>query len=272
MTGRLLPLGADESWTGGQVSEWSTCVLAPNPSAWTLEGTNTWLIAAPDSSSFVVIDPGPDDRDHLERIVTTVRERGSIAQILLTHGHADHSAGAVSLAEMAGAPVRALDPEHVHGGEGLHAGEVIALSDLEIDIIASPGHSSDCLSFRVNGDSSILTGDTVLGRGTTVIAWPEGRLGDYLTTLDVLAELVSAHDVARILPGHGPVVADPAARIDAYLQHRAQRLDEVRAALDSGARTADEVVGIVYATTPQELLGAATLSVRAQLDYLNPSR
>lgn len=268
MTGRLLPLGDSERWLGGQVSEWSTCLLAPNPSAWTLEGTNTWLLAAPGSTDVVVVDPGPDTPQHLERIARTVSERGSIAQILLTHGHADHSAGAVSLVEMTGAPVRALDPEHVHGGEGLQVGEVIARGDLEIEIIASPGHSADSLSFRVNGDSSILTGDTVLGRGTTVIAWPEGRLGDYLTTLDVLAESVNAHGVARILPGHGPVVADPATRIDAYLQHRAQRLDEVRAALDSGARTAEEVVEIVYATTPPELLGAATLSVRAQLDYL----
>lgn len=268
MSGRVLTLGDDAAWTGGTVSDWSTCLLAPNPSAWTLEGTNTWLIAAPGSSDVVVVDPGPGDVEHLERIHATVSERGAIAQILLTHGHADHSAGAVSLARMVGAPVRALDPEHVHGGEGLQAGEVIEFGDLAIDVMSTPGHSADCLSFRVNGDSSILTGDTVLGRGTTVIAWPEGRLGDYLETLDVLAEAVSAYDVTRILPGHGPVVSDPGERIDAYLRHRAQRLDEVRAAMDSGARTPDEVVAIVYAQTPESLLGAARLSVQAQMDYL----
>ena len=269
MIGRQLPLGGDGAWTGGVVSEWSTCLLAPNPSAWTLEGTNTWLIADPGSTEVVVVDPGPDTAEHLERIIATVGERGAIAQILLTHGHADHSAGALSLARVCGAPVRALDPDHVHGGEGLHAGEVITLGDLVVDVISTPGHSADSLSFRVNGDSSILTGDTVLGRGTTVIAWPEGKLGEYLATLDALAETINSHDIANIYPGHGPVVADPAERIQWYMQHRAERLTSVRAALEAGARTADEVVTIVYAQTPPDLLGAAKLSVQAQMDYLN---
>lgn len=270
MSGGLLPLGSGDAWTGGVVSEWSTCLLAPNPSAWTLEGTNTWLIAAPGSSDVVVVDPGPETAEHLERIRSTVDERGSIAQILLTHGHADHSAGALALSRRTGAPVRALDPGHVYGGEGLGAGEVIELRDLVIDVISTPGHSADSLSFRVNGDSSILTGDTVLGRGTTVIAWPEGKLGEYLHSLTTLAETISTHDIASIYPGHGPLVTDPAARIEQYVQHRTARLDEVRAALDSGARTVDEVLAIVYATTPENLLGAARLSVRAQMDYLKP--
>lgn len=268
MSGRLLPLGDDAPWTGGAVSDWSTCLLAPNPSAWTLEGTNTWLIAEPGASKVVVIDPGPDTPEHLESIAATVRERGEIARILLTHGHADHSAGALALAQMTGAPVQALDPEFTYGAEGLHAGETIVIGGLEIEVIPSPGHSADSLSFRVVADSSVLTGDTVLGRGTTVIAWPEGRLGEYLVTLDALAESIDAHGVVRILPGHGPVVDDPAARIAQYISHRAERLDEVRAALASGARTAEEVVAIVYADTPAELLGAATLSVRAQVEFI----
>jgi len=268
MTGRLLPLGHDEAWTGGVISDWSTCLLAPNPSAWTLEGTNTWLLAAPGSSYVVVVDPGPDMPEHLARITNAVDERGAIAQILLTHGHADHSAGALSLSRMTGAPVRALDPDFVFGGEGLRAGEVIAFDDLVIDVIATPGHSSDSLSFRVNGDSAILTGDTVLGRGTTVIDWPDGRLSEYLDTLDTLAEMINEHDVCGIYPGHGPIVTDPADRIQQYTRHRAERLNEVRAALESGARTADEVVAIVYAQTPQDLLGAAKLSVQAQMDFL----
>jgi glyoxylase-like metal-dependent hydrolase (beta-lactamase superfamily II) len=269
MSGRLLPLGGDDAWTGGAVSEWSTCLLAPNPSPWTLEGTNTWLIAAPGSPDVVVVDPGPSSPDHLEGIASAVRQRGAVAQILLTHGHADHSAGALALSNMTGAPVRALDPEHVHGGEGLRGGETISFGDLEIHVIATPGHSADSLSFRVNGDGAILSGDTVLGRGTTVIAWPEGRLGEYLTTLDVLAESIHAHGIASIYPGHGPLVTDPAQRIAEYALHRAARLDEVREAMAAGARTADEVVAIVYAQTPQGLLDAARLSVLAQMEYLS---
>ncbi len=269
MSGRLLPLGSEAAWTGGVVSDWSTCLLAPNPSAWTLEGTNTWLVAAPGSTDVVVVDPGPDSAAHLERVVSTVGERGAIAQILLTHGHADHSAGALALSRMTGAPVRALDPEHVHGGEGLQSGEVIEFGDLVIDVISTPGHSADSLSFRVNGDAAILTGDTVLGRGTTVIAWPEGKLGEYLATLETLAETISAHAIVHIYPGHGPLVMDPSTRIEKYIAHRAERLDEVRAALHAGAVTADEVVAIVYAQTPESLLGAARLSVQAQMDYLS---
>lgn len=268
MSGRLLPLAGDDPWTGGVVSEWSTCLLAPNPSPWTLEGTNTWLIAAPDSSEVVVVDPGPNSPDHLERIAETVSQRGLVAQILLTHGHADHSAGALALSSMTGAPVRALDPEHVHGGEGLRASDVLSFGELEIDVISSPGHSADSLSFRVNGDAAILTGDTVLGRGTTVIAWPDGRLGDYLTTLDLLALSIHDHEIASIYPGHGPLVTDPAQRIAEYARHRAARLDEVREAMAAGARTADEIVAIVYSQTPQGLLGAARLSVLAQMEYL----
>ncbi|MGI9136962.1 MAG: MBL fold metallo-hydrolase, partial [Candidatus Nanopelagicales bacterium] len=247
MSGRMLPLGSDDAWTGGVVSDWSTCLLAPNPSPWTLEGTNTWLIAAPGSSDVIVVDPGPDSREHRQHIVSAVRERGAIAQILLTHGHADHSAGALALSSMTGAPVRALDPEHVHGGEGLRGGEVISFGELAIEVISTPGHSADSLSFRVNGDAAILSGDTVLGRGTTVIAWPEGRLGDYLATLDALAEEIHNHDVACIYPVHGPLVTDPAQRITQYMNHRAARLDEVRHALTTGAHTADDVVAIVYA-------------------------
>ena len=112
MTGRLLPLGDEAPWTGGAVSDWVTCLLAPNPSAWTLEGTNTWLIAAPGASDVIVIDPGPDEIEHLERIATAAAERGRVAQILLTHGHADHSEGARTLAESLGIGVRALDPAH----------------------------------------------------------------------------------------------------------------------------------------------------------------
>lgn len=268
MSGRLLPLGSDDLWTGGIVTDWSTCLLAPNPSAWTLEGTNTWLIAAPGATDVVVVDPGPDTVEHLERIAVTVSTRGTVAQILLTHGHADHSAGALALSRMTGAPVRALDPEYAHGAEGLHAGEVIEFGDLAIDVISTPGHSADSLSFRVNGDSSILTGDTVLGRGTTVIAWPEGKLGDYLATLNTLADTIDNHDIARIYPGHGPLVIDPRTRIQQYMTHRAERLSDVREALNAGARTADEVVAIVYAQTPENLLGAAKLSVQAQMDYL----
>lgn len=258
-------IGSDGPWSSGPYSATVTCVLAPNPSPMTLDGTNTWLVGAR-GGPIVVIDPGPDDPSHLQAIVDAAD--GRVAAILLTHGHPDHAEGARRLHEMTGAAVRALDPGHVFGGEGLDAGHVIAVGDDEIHVIATPGHTSDCLSFHLSRDGVLLTGDTVLGRGTTVVAWPDGDLGDYLASLEALRALAEDTAAAAILPGHGPVLADPVAVLDAYLDHRRARLDQVRTALAQGARTPDEVVDAVYDDIPETVRWAALLSTRAQLAYL----
>jgi glyoxylase-like metal-dependent hydrolase (beta-lactamase superfamily II) len=259
-------IGSDAPWPGGPFSATVTCVLAPNPSPMTLDGTNTWLIGQP-GGAIVVIDPGPDDDAHLQAIVDAAQ--GRVVQILLTHGHPDHAEGARHLHEMTGAPVRALDPTHVLGAEGLGAGDVVVASSDEIHVIATPGHTSDCLSFHLPRDSALLTGDTVLGRGTTVVAWPDGHLGDYLASLAALRSRAEASEARAILPGHGPVLADPIAVLDAYLDHRRARLEQVRAAVAAGARTPDEVVDAVYDHIPESVRWAALLSTRAQLAYLD---
>ena len=261
-----LPLiGSDAPWSGGAFSATVTCVLAPNPSPMTLDGTNTWLVGAP-GGAIVVVDPGPDDDAHLRSIIDAAQ--GRVAQILLTHGHPDHAEGARRLHEMTGAAVRALDPDHVFGGEGVDAGDVIAAGDDEIHVIATPGHTSDCLSFHLPRDGALLTGDTVLGRGTTVVAWPDGHLGDYLDSLAALRARAEVSQARAILPGHGPVLADPVGVLDAYLEHRRARLDQVRAAVAAGARTPEDVVDAVYDDIPDAIRWAALLSTRAQLAYL----
>ncbi len=267
MTGRAVPLGDTAPWFGGQVTVHATCVLARNPSPMTLDGTNTWVVRSDDE--VVVIDPGPDAPSHLAAIERQVA--GSlVTRILLTHGHPDHAEGAVALAHRVGAPVLALDPAHRLGDEGLADGDVVEVGDLTVRIVATPGHTDDSLSFHLEADRALITGDTVLGRGSTVIAHPEGRLADYLSSLHRLRDLAESSDAAVVLPGHGPALLDPAGAVSAYLAHREQRLDQVRAALDSGARTADDVVEVVYADVPRELWPAARLSVLAQLDYLQP--
>lgn len=249
------------------VTPTASVLLARNPSSMTLEGTNTWLLRAPGSESILVIDPGPADEDHLKLIA----EHGPVARILLTHRHADHSEGAPRLAELTGATVRALDPTLVLGDEGLAEGDVVADAGLELRVLATPGHTSDSLCFVLDGsDRAVLTGDTVLGRGTTVIAHPDGRLADYLASLRRLIELPEG---LAVLPGHGPELPDAAATAKQYLQHREQRLDQVRGALeqlgpDASAR---QVVELVYADVDQQLWPAAEWSVRAQLDYLQDS-
>jgi glyoxylase-like metal-dependent hydrolase (beta-lactamase superfamily II) len=114
----------------------------------------------------------------------------------------------------------------------------------------------------------LLTGDTVLGRGTTVVAHPDGRLADYLDSLRRLEELIGVRGLTDLLPGHGPAQADPLSVVRGYLRHRAERLEQVRTAVAAGARTAREVVEVVYADVPREVWPAAELSVRAQLEHL----
>jgi glyoxylase-like metal-dependent hydrolase (beta-lactamase superfamily II) len=249
----------------------ATCLLAPNPSPMTLEGTNTWVIAEPGSAAVVVVDPGPADEGHLRRVLdaATAQDR-RVASILLTHGHLDHSAGAARFAELSGAPVQAADPAHRLGTEGFADGDVITTAGCELRVVATPGHSSDSVSLVLPADGALLTGDTVLGRGTTVIA-RDGNLGDYLRSLEALRELAEAARLRLLLPGHGPTLTNPIGILDYYLAHRAERLDQVRSALAVGARTPAEIVAMIYTDVDRSVWPAAEWSVRAQLDYLAES-
>ncbi len=248
----------------------ATRILAPNPGPMTLDGTNTWLLAEPGATVGLVVDPGPLHEGHLRAILDAAAEQGlRVGQILLTHSHPDHAEGAARFAELAGdVPVRALDPRYRLGSEGLGDGDVVALAGLELRVVGTPGHTSDSLSFVVPADRTVLTGDTVLGRGTTVVAYPDGRLADYLGSLRRLRDLAIAHEIDTVLPGHGPVLPDALATVEGYLAHRASRLVQVEQAVAAGARSPREVVEMVYADVDPVVWPAAELSVRAQLDYL----
>lgn len=255
-------------WRGGRVGRHGHCVLAPNAGPMTLDGTNTWVIRADSeglSPRCVVVDPGPLNEGHLTAVAHAA---GDVVAVLLTHGHPDHSEGARAFAERVGCGVRALDPAFVYGDEGLHDGDVVEVDGLEIRVVGTPGHTSDSLSFVVPEDGAVLTGDTVLGRGTTVVAHPDGRLGAYLGSLRRLRDLAEQQEIATIWPGHGPVLDEALPVIEHYLAHRAERLDQVRAAVAAGAVEPVDVVRTVYADVDPRLWPAAELSVRAQLEYL----
>src|SRR6185437_13125295 len=173
-------------WAGGVVSDRATCVLAPNPGPMTLDGTNTWVLAEPGSQDCVVVDPGPLDERHLAAVLEHVASRGlRVGTTLLTHGHADHAESAARFADLTGAPVRALG----RGADDLGDGDRVVLGDLELTVVATPGHTGDSLCFLVPADGTLLTGDTVLGRGTTVVAWPDGELAAYLASLERLERM-----------------------------------------------------------------------------------
>jgi glyoxylase-like metal-dependent hydrolase (beta-lactamase superfamily II) len=238
-------------------------LLAPNPGPMTLDGTNTWVLREPSGESCVVVDPGPLDEGHLTRVA----EHGPIALIVLTHGHPDHAEGAGRLRELTGAPVVARDPRLCVGAEPLTAEATGHVAGVEWLIVVTPGHSSDSVCLVLPADRALLTGDTVLGRGTTVVAHPDGRLADYLESLRRLRDL-AATDVDVLLPGHGPVLDAPVETLDYYIRHRDERLEQVRAAVADGASGAADVVRQVYADVDPSLWPAAELSVRAQMDYL----
>jgi glyoxylase-like metal-dependent hydrolase (beta-lactamase superfamily II) len=247
-------------------------VRAPNPGPMTLDGTNTWLVGEPTGGPVVVVDPGPLDTRHLDAIVAAAP--GGIGAVLLTHRHLDHAESAAELAARAGCGVRAADPALRIGPDRLDDGDEVAATRVTLTVLTTPGHTSDSVSLLATGPDGVvrlITGDMVLGRGTTVITHPDGNLAAYLDSLARLRGLVGARRVTEILPGHGPVVADPAGWLTYYHEHRMERLDQVRAALAAGARTPAEVVAVVYADVDRSVRSAAEQSVRSQLDYLERS-
>lgn len=274
---------------------------ADNPGPMTLDGTRSYVLRAPDAPGCVVVDPGPPLEPHL----TALAAAGPVELVLVTHRHADHTGGLARFRELTGAPSRGVRPEFCVGDlngravQPLADGDVIRTAGVHIEVVGTPGHTADSVCFVVSvaGDPGgpggepageaagaasgtvVLTGDTVLGRGTTVLAEPDGSLRDYLASLDRLSALDLPGPVFG-LPGHGPVLPDLAAMVTAYRAHRLERLDQLRGALaDLGATLPgaalplpdallDAVTSAVYADVDPSVLRAARSSVRAQLEYL----
>lgn len=218
-------------------------ITAPNPGPLTLDGTNTYVFGN------VVIDPGPDDTGHLERIAS----ESNVEVILLTHRHPDHAAGASRLSRMTDAPVLAFgssisDDEEVAGLVALH----------------TPGHARDHLCFYDARSGTLFSGDLVAGRGSIMVAPPEGDMRDYMDSLYRIKNL----DPKRILPGHGPEITDAPAKIKEYIRHREEREAMIVSALDSGASSLKDILNTAYADTPKEMLPYAEMSLEAHLTKL----
>jgi glyoxylase-like metal-dependent hydrolase (beta-lactamase superfamily II) len=234
-----------------QLPKWVNLVRAPNPGPMTLDGTNTWLLRAPDATECLVIDPGPLIEAHL----VEVAGRCPVGTVLATHNHPDHAEGLPRFRELAGL-VEVESPA-----------EFTAAGGISIRTLTTPGHTADSVCFLAEYEDErvVFTGDTILGRGTTVVAHPDGDLGDYLDSLRHLALL----GPVPVLPGHGPALDSCVDAASFYLEHRIGRLAQVRAAGEDGAVTPMQVVERVYADVDRSLWPAAELSVRAQLAYLD---
>lgn len=246
-----------------QVTSLAAVLLDDNPGTMTLDGTNSWLLRAPGSAGCVVVDPGYLHYEHQALLAG----HGPVELIVLTHHHPDHAESAGSLAAQVGAPVRALDPSLCVDGEPLVDGESVHVAGVRLQVLHTPGHTADSICLLLDDGAgrpdTVLTGDTILGRGTTVIA----ELTDYLDSLRALAELPPG---VTGLPGHGPELTDLAATATEYLTHREQRLQQVREAVRElgWEASARQIVRQVYTDVDPALWEPAEASVRAQLEYL----
>ncbi|MFD0858014.1 MBL fold metallo-hydrolase [Roseovarius aquimarinus] len=256
-------------------------ILAPNPSAMTFRGTNTYLLG---HREIAVIDPGPDDPGHLDAILHALGPGARVTHILVTHAHLDHSALAPRLAHETGAPVlafgdalagrsavmqRLADQGLTRGGEGvdlafapdrrLADGETVETGDWRLGAIWTPGHFGNHLCFA--WDEAIFTGDLVMGWASSLVSPPDGDAGDFTASCRKLAAL----GPNVLYPGHGAPVENPAERLDWLIAHRAAREAAILTALAVRPGTAAEIAATIYTDTPAALLPAAARNVLAHL-------
>ncbi|HEX8803009.1 MAG TPA: MBL fold metallo-hydrolase [Acidimicrobiales bacterium] len=238
-------------------------IVCQNPSVMTGPGTNTYLVGI---DEIVVIDPGPGDAAHLEAISGCGGDR--IRWILLTHTHPDHSPGAAGLKERTGAEVLAFDARDGVEVDGTLAdGSVIEATEFHLTALHTPGHASNHLCYLLNEERMLFTGDHIMQGSTVVIRPPDGDMAQYLASLERLKRIRPR--LRAIAPGHGHVIDDPLAVIDATIAHRLAREEQVIDTLRSrGSAAVTDLVEDIYTDVPVELHGWARYSVWAHLRKL----
>jgi glyoxylase-like metal-dependent hydrolase (beta-lactamase superfamily II) len=232
-------------------------VIAPNPGPYTGPGTNTWILG--DGPALIVIDPGPDDEAHLAALRRAVGAN-AVGAVLVTHGHPDH----LELAERFAGLQQARLARH----PDLADGDVVRVGSLSVTALHTPGHAPDHLAFWMPEDRVLFTGDLVLGRGSSMVTYPEGDVAAYLRSLERVAELRPR----LLFPGHWDPVTDAEAKIEEYRQHRLARERQVLDELERGGPgTATELTERVYAAelaasdNREQLVRAAEMTLRAHL-------
>ncbi len=238
-------------------------LTAANPGYMTLDGTNQYLLGR---EQITVIDVALGSSENLDAILEQVEAMGGkrVEKILLTHIHRDHSGGALALRKRCGAKLGISRLRAGFLGEEDFTyvnGDRIPYDSGELEVIHTPGHESGHCCFYEFRQEILFTGDHILGRGTTVIPPPDGDMAQYIRSLKRLLDL----KIRLLLPGHGPAVADPYAKIKEYIEHRMMREREVIQSLREGDRTIPAIATKIYAELPVPLTNVARLSVEAHL-------
>jgi glyoxylase-like metal-dependent hydrolase (beta-lactamase superfamily II) len=279
---QALPLRTTMNFAYGEPRELAPGVLrivANNPTPFTFKGTNTYLVG---TGSLALIDPGPEDPNHLAAILKAAAGR-PITHVLITHTHRDHTDGMPAVLAGTGArtvgfgrraPNRGSKRTSPSGGEFVDRDFVpdIPLADGErlegdgwaFSSLHTPGHAPDHLCFALEGTDILFSGDHVMGWNTSVVAPPEGNMGAYIRSLERLTEL----GYGVYFPGHGGQVQEPIRLVKAYLLHRRMREQAILECIRKGTDTARAIVPVVYKGLDPRLLNAASLSVLAHVEHL----
>jgi glyoxylase-like metal-dependent hydrolase (beta-lactamase superfamily II) len=256
-------------------------VVANNSGPLTFHGTNTYLVG---TETVAVIDPGPEDDTHIDAILTAAAGR-PISHIVITHRHRDHVDGTALLKSKCGAMTVAFDgtrtlrsglqqagaiqPDFINLGFEpdllVTDGDAIAGSDWELEAIHTPGHAPDHICLALSGRDILFSGDHVMSWNTSVIAPPEGRMVDYLASLERLLE----RPEQLYLPGHGGRLENAGRTVKAYLLHRRWREQAILEAISKGTNTIRDLVAAIYSSVDDAVVGAAALSVLAHVELLH---
>lgn len=239
-------------------------VLCNNPSSWTFEGTNTWVIS--DGGHAIVVDPGPEDAEHQQAVADWLAAQDlELEHILLSHGHHDHAAGSKPLTRLAGGP-GVTDLRGCEDGTPVPFG---SRSEDQLLAVRTPGHTSDGLSFLWPRHKVAFVGDTALARVNPYIHHPDGTVADILDSMEKLAEMVD--DSWLMLSGHGPVITHPRTHLHRRMESRHRRIAEVRGHHDKGLDE-DQIVTAMYGDRGEQTRMAASATVRALLAHITHER
>lgn len=278
-----IPFNRDFNVPAGRVDQITPLVrriVAPNPSPFTFTGTCTYIIGR---GSVAILDPGPDLPEHIEAVLNAVRGE-NVTHIVATHTHRDHTPASAAIQAITGAPTVGAGP-HTYARD-LHIGEINPLDasadtqfqpdltlndrdsiegpDWTLTAIATPGHTANHLAFALPEDRLLFSGDHVMAWATSIVAPPDGAMGDYIRSLEILG-----HREERLyLPGHGGPITNAPSFVRDYLDHRLAREAAILRGLDRLTETIPDLVRSIYIGLDSRLIGAASLTVLAHLEHL----